>query len=248
MIVVTNSFCKIRAKRLAKLNSGSQQSSSTSLNSKATEPAIQSPVPPKSESTVLPSPPSLNSAELVAKRQKQSTPSQETIASWINKSFEHILQVTLDSERENSQLIFLEQTFTELVEENQDPIFNKDLTDRVIIERLSEIGVDNPFRYLKDSWTKNQQERRIISQKDALREEKLDILNEIDRLTSSYGLVSFQIPDMFINGDVYVFLRDIISNENSYSDFLIQIINRSNEEGTILEFLNIFIPHLSKLI
>lgn len=248
MIVVTNSFCKIRAKRLAKLNSGSQQSSSTSLNSKATEPAIQSPVPPKSESTVLPSPPSLNSAELVAKRQKQSTPSQETIASWINKSFEHILQVTLDSERENSQVIFLEQTFTELVEENQDPIFNKDLTDRVIIERLSEIGVDNPFRYLKDSWTKNQQERRIISQKDALREEKLDILNEIDRLTSSYGLVSFQIPDMFINGDVYVFLRDIISNENSYSDFLIQIINRSNEEGTILEFLNIFIPHLSKLI
>jgi len=250
---------------LAKLNSGSQQSSSTSLNTKGTtestpvqtpEPTTATPISRQdtgassSSSSLNHSKTStpLNSAELQPKRQKQATPSTDSIISWTNKTFEHILQVTLDNDHANGDVVFLEQTFTELVEENQDPVFNKELTDRVIIERLSEIGVANPFKYLKDSWNKTLQEKRIITQKDPLREYKFDILNEVDRLTSSYGLVSFQIPDMFINGDVYMFLKDIISNENSYSDFLIQIINRSNEEGTILEFLNIFIPSLSRLI
>ncbi|CAM9019817.1 unnamed protein product [Wickerhamomyces anomalus] len=237
------------------LNNGSQPSSSTSLNSQNTTSSQTATITKKNTTSAVSSTeqsnvstPVLDNAD--AKRQKQSTSAstQENITSWTNKIFEIVLNVTLDHEKSGSA-IFLENTFTELVEENQDPVFNKDLADRAIIEVLSEIGVDNPFSYLKNAWNKTFQERRIILQKDTLRDAKYEILNEIERLTSSYGLVSFQIPDLFINGfNVNSTLLDIISNENSYSDFLLQIIKRSDEEGTLLDFLNIFIPNLSKLI
>lgn len=237
---------------MAKLNSGSQQSSSTSLNTQTAETKA-SPVTKHDTGAPANNEPSLStsvlsSSEIQAKRQKQSTPTstQETIIAWINKTFEQVLQVTLDHDR-SQFAIFLENTFTELVSENQDPVFNKDLADRAIIESLSEIGVANPFSYLKDAWNKTVQEKRIISQKDPLKEAKIEILNEIERLTSSYGLVSFQIPDLFQNMDINLILKGIINNENSYSDFLIEIINRAQDEGTLLDFLNVFFPSLSGL-
>ncbi|CCH41439.1 ubiquitin conjugation factor E4 B [Wickerhamomyces ciferrii] len=245
---------EIRAKRLARLNSQQASPSPSNISAKSTESIPTTTTKSQistnntsSNSTSI-SEPTSTASSLPPKRPRHESSPEETISAWTQKTFEFILNVTLDNDKANRDLVFLEQTFTELVEENQDPLFNSELTDRVIIERLSEIGVNNPFKYLKDSWSKIQQERRQITLKDPLREQKISVLTEIDRLTSSYGLVSFQIPDMFINGDVETFLKDIISNENSYSDFLIQIINRSNEEGTILEFLNIFIPSLTKLI
>lgn len=230
----------IRAKRLSKLDQNSQESSKTSAESEAiTSTSLQS-------STA--STPALSDNAEFKKPKTDSPVTQPDIYAWAAKELAYILGVTLDPESTNQELTFLESTFAELVEENQDPVFNREIIDRAIIERLSEIGVDNPFRYLKSSWEKTLQTKRLIKLKDPLREQKLDILNELDRLTSSYGLVSFQIPDMFQNGDVTHFLKDIISNENQYSEFLIQILNRAQEEGTILEFLNIFVPGLSKLI
>lgn len=235
----------IRAKRLAKLGSVTSQS----------QPQAQSHAQPQAQSA---SPPAAPAPPAVAVAKPASSPSvlgsakgaspHEVLDAWTTKEIESILQLTLDADHVNTQLTFLESTFTELAEEDKEIKFSIDLIDRIIIEKLSEIGIENPFRYLKDSWVKTQQSRRLVPIKDPQRAQKLEILNEIDRLTSSYGLVAFQIPDMFLNGDPVKYLKDIISNENSYSEFLIQIVNRSNEEGTILEFLNIFIPNLSKLI
>ncbi|CDR39159.1 CYFA0S03e00298g1_1 [Cyberlindnera fabianii] len=241
------SMDEIRAKRLAKLQATmtqSQPSSGTSspLPTKDSTP-VETPVAaPAPIATPTPAPKTPTTA--VTK-----TPPLENINSWAGRELANVMGVTLDVDlADGKDVVFLEATFTEMVEDDQDPVFNSSNIDRAIIERLSEIGHDNPFKYLKDVWSKTQQSKRMVKTKDPLREQKLEILDEIDRLTSSYGLVAFQIPDMFQNGAVGLFLKDIIHNENSYSDFLIQIINRAEEEGTLIDFLNIFIPNLVSLI
>lgn len=230
----------IRAKRLAKLAGNVNSLQSNESNKPSPSKSVES-KPIATTKTTTPSP-----APLEIKKVK--TDPSDSLSSWIDKEFENILSVTLNLDNSNGDLVFLESTYTELIDEEKEVHFTKDLADRAIIERLSEIGHPQPFKYLKACWSKIQQASRLIKPKDPLRIPKLEILNEIDRLTSSYGLVAFQIPDMFLNSDVIAFCKDIISNENDYSDFLIQILNRSNEEGTILEFLNIFVPTLSILI
>ncbi|KAH3664421.1 hypothetical protein WICMUC_005806 [Wickerhamomyces mucosus] len=242
---------EIRAKRLAKLGAVASQSS-TPPSSSNTHPLpstskldSQAVPPPEPHKIQIP----VEESQFKTKPKGASTKTLEDVFNkWITIEFENILGVTLNHENEDPNLVFLESTFTELVEENQDPFFNRELIDRSIIEKLSEIGVDNPFQFLKDSWNKTNQSRRLILQKDPLRQEKLDVLDEIERLTSSYGLVSFEIPDMFLNGNITRFLHNIIDNQGSYADFLVEIINRSHEQDTLLEFLDILIPNLIPII
>lgn len=174
---------------------------------------------------------------------KHSTP-QSQLSPWCTSLFGDVFGVTLNVDDTSKR--FLESTFTELVEEGLDPQFEEAHADRIIIEYLTEVGNTNPFKWLRDCWAKVQQYKRTLKAKDPLRDEKLQVLEEIDRLTSNYGLVAFQIEDMFINGNIDTYLKDVIANDSLYSDFIIQILYHAHEEGTLLEFLNVFVVELAK--
>jgi ubiquitin conjugation factor E4 B len=226
---------EIRSKRLAKLQAVATEPEpveKANLTERPLEKEIDKPV----ERPVQ---------QLAQKEVKPQQPPQ-TLESWCSLEFGAIFGVTLDSEDDSK--VFLESTFTELVEEGQDLVFNESLADRVIIERLSEIGVENPFKWLRDAWLQAQQSRKVIKTKDPLKDQKIAVLNEIDRLTSNYGLVAFQIEDMFLNGAVEMFIKDIVSDEAHYADFIIQIIGHANDQGTLKDFLNTFVVELAKSI
>lgn len=221
----------IRAKRLAKLK-----------GAESPEEPVR-PERPSADDAVIQTPAKAVTLSRPAASAQQAAP---TLQSWAQATLGDVFGVTLDMDRKDG--VFLESTFSELVEEGLDPQLNATHVDRVIIEVLTEIGVENPFRWLMDSWTKTQQFKRLVKNKDPLREQKLEMLADIDRLTSNYGLVAFQIEDLFLNGSVELFMRDIVGNDAAYADFLIRIIGHANEEGTLIDFLNVFVLQLTTSI
>ncbi|KAH3685331.1 hypothetical protein WICPIJ_003683 [Wickerhamomyces pijperi] len=249
----------IRAKRLARLGQPATPSPNNIANNSSNSPTPNQ-ANNSSSSQNIPAP----SAQIVSNATNGTTneikpnttaaslPSPKTSAEvlkhWINSEYENILNVTINSENTNPGLKFMQTTFMELVEDNHDPVFSVELVDRVIIELLTEHGVDLPLKYLKDAWVKVQASKRLVLSKDPLRDTKLELLNEFERLTSSYGLVFFQISDMFLNTRYSTALVDIIHHDSDYNDYLLGIIKRADEEGSLLEFLEVFVFHLWKVM
>lgn len=137
-----------------------------------------------------------------------------------------------------------------------------DLIDRIILENLTEIGRDSPLIYLYNVWNNAQIASRKVSNKIALKKFSMKpyqeqffngqktVLNEIIRLTASYGLIAFQIPDMFINNTYEQSINNLLSKitDSGFAEYARSIIEQAKEQDALLDILNIWFNELSKYV
>lgn len=170
---------------------------------------------------------------------------EEEISKWLKQELESLFQATLEQSN-SSSLVYLESLASDL---GLSPLSGSHL-ESLFMEILTELGVPaakTPFEYLFSVYQKCFQLKRFISKKDALYESKISILNEIIQLSCSYGIISFQVDDMFINNDIRSSVGFIVHNLDC-SGFLIDIVNKSVEQETLLETLDVIVPTLSGML
>ncbi|KAG7828990.1 hypothetical protein KL920_002783 [Ogataea angusta] len=234
---------QIRAKRLARLAALSNEPSQPKPK-KIASPVTPNPVAPSAvkssdKSVSSTREPSVSGSSSPDKRQA------EPIEEWINTKLEFILQATLSKQKA------LKYTFLESMAQEMQT-FNLDSIDSVLLDILTERGIDStkyetPFEYLADCWSKAKNVRRLIKNDEPNRGTKLHLIDEVIRLTSSYSLLLFQVPDMYVDEvKLEVIVRQLWSSINKYDTFLMDIISRSIDNDSVLDFLNVFLPHLSQ--
>lgn len=239
---------QIRAKRLAKLARSSNPATSSSGESLVTS-TTSSPLVSLTKEVNIPEtrPPVVSPTQKKVKHDTPVVSKEEQLQNWSNSVLEQILEVTLNPDHPNKSLSYLTSTH----EESGDSSLSIENVDQSILELLTDIGLNTPDKvpltYLKNCWIRARDRRRLIKNTDPLIKEKYELLDETIRLTSSYGAICFQAPEMFVNT---IELRDtievLISNIYDLNDFLIQIIARTIENDALLEFLNILVPYLSQ--
>ncbi|ODQ78526.1 hypothetical protein BABINDRAFT_9297 [Babjeviella inositovora NRRL Y-12698] len=231
----------IRAKRLARL---------AALSGSSTPEKVIKKDPPKPVSSV---PQAVSPAPQVVLPTPQTvsqTATQTMMASsdvfnlWACSEIEHVLHVTLTEDKPG--LLYLPATHADLTEDNE--TLSAEHIERIFMEALVEHGVANPFAYLRACWTSAAQSRRLVSARDVLRARKLAFLDEILRLAPSYGLICFQIPDMFLNNTPDATVAALIANIADYTDFLMETVAKAVENDFLLDFLNIVVPRLSAVL
>ncbi|ODV86423.1 hypothetical protein CANARDRAFT_187571, partial [[Candida] arabinofermentans NRRL YB-2248] len=170
------------------------------------------------------------------------------IDEWTNYQIEYMLNVTLTQSKSASRnYYFLESLSKEALN------LDVSLIDGILLDILTDFGVittrlnqNGPLDYLLDVWYKAKNLKRLIKADDPLRTEKSKVTDEVLRLSSSYSLILFQAPDMFVDEvNVDLLTERIINIVDKYDGFLLDVIERSIENDSVLDFLNIVIPKLS---
>lgn len=139
---------------------------------------------------------------------------------------EDIFQVKLPgSETNNPQYTVL----SDEIDRNIDGIILAQLTEN---EQLLE-----PFAYLNNCYNRTLTRRR----KNKNAKELQSSFDEIETLLVGYGLVAFQIEEFCMNGNFKNYIKKVIEKVDDYTNFIPKIIERANQEGSLLEFLtNVF--------
>lgn len=113
-----------------------------------------------------------------------------------------IMLVSLtDSMVADSRIIYLEMTAAEILSEGKDLKMNRDLVERVLIDRLSGQfpGVEPPFEYLLGCYRRaTEEEKKIANMKD--KNVKLELessIKQAKKLFISYCRIHLGNPDMF---------------------------------------------------
>ncbi len=103
-----------------------------------------------------------------------------------------------------------------------------------------------PYNYLFSCWDRATKEKYYTKQKDPLRNEKINLLNKTAKLASSFALLCFTETSFDIPIDPIV--SRIAQRMDVQIDFLIEILNRAEEQEIILYFLNTLLPIISNLM
>lgn len=119
--------------------------------------------------------------------------------------------------------------------------------DTLLLCQLTENeNLTEPFAYLNACFKRCQQQKRV--NKGQLSDSLQATFQEVDRLVIGYGLVAFQIENFCIHGNIINYIRQIVKNVDIYSDFISQLIQRANLEGTLPDFVESFFPNLVKYL
>ncbi|QPG72887.1 hypothetical protein FOA43_000190 [Brettanomyces nanus] len=174
---------------------------------------------------------------------------QEDINEWTNNQLERILDATLSSSKATSDKVFQLIGVIDGDSKSTNKL-NYDLIDPALLEILTEQGVgryfESPMEYLYSTWEKADSSKRIIRSDDPLASQKLKVINEVLRLTSSYASIMFQVPDMFVDEiDLSKVIESIWRDVNQHEVFLMDIIVRAVENDSTLDLLNATIPELT---
>lgn len=116
-----------------------------------------------------------------------------------------IFHVTITGESTtDSRFIYLELTAAEILSEGKDLLLNRDLMERVLIDRLSgdftTSGTgDSPFQYLIDCYNRAHDEgKKIANMKDKnLRSEMETVVKQAKKLCVSYCRIHLANPELF---------------------------------------------------
>lgn len=246
---------EIRAKRLARLAAMSSSSSSSTQQSPAnqesnTQPTNQ-PSPTidsseKSQPIVKPEPEKPTTP--VKTPVDQSLPKEDQISQWIRLELEYIFQATIKSSDSNTKgLIFLPNLAYEITEASVK--LNEDHIESIFMEILTEVGIPKrykiPMEYLYTVYHGAFKAKRTLPVKASFYEDKIAFLNKVISLSTSYASMGFQVPDMFLNNDLRQSLDFFINRFGDVSSFLMDIIQFSIEDESLLELLNLFFPYIS---
>ncbi|GMG40316.1 unnamed protein product [Ambrosiozyma monospora] len=234
---------EIRAKRLARLAVFSNQNAGK--KSPSPKPTTnQKPVEPTHTPAAKPSP-VVKSKSLHPATSKNIKP-QQSIESWTNSQLEFMLHASLSKEKANVKGFFhlaslADEGLSQLTFEQIDSAFLELLTEQGISSKFT-----SPLDYLLTTWKNASGIKRTIRNDDSQLSQKQHIVNEVLRLSSSYTLIIFQVPDMFvdettIDATVQTFWKQI----NKYDGMLLEVVERAIENDSVLELCNIVIPRLS---
>ncbi|KDP27202.1 hypothetical protein JCGZ_19901 [Jatropha curcas] len=113
-----------------------------------------------------------------------------------------ILLISLtDSMVTDSRIVYLEMTAAEILSEGKDLKLNRDLVERVLIDRLSGQfpGGEPPFQYLLGCYCRaTEEEKKIANMKDKNVKLELDVsIKQAKKLFVSYCRIHLGNPDMF---------------------------------------------------
>lgn len=178
---------------------------------------------------------------------KSDLSTDELISNWLKDEIENIFSATINGSKKG-QLIYLDSLSSEIKDDQNDLLISDNL-ESLFMEILTEVGVANRFAssidYLFHVYTRTYQLKRIIPKKDSLYDIKISILNSIINFSCSYGLIAFQVPDMFLDNDLRKVIQLFIDRQHSMSPFLIDIVKQSIQQECLLELLNILLPSIS---
>ncbi|XP_077211467.1 putative ubiquitin conjugation factor E4 [Tasmannia lanceolata] len=138
-----------------------------------------------------------STSALMATKKPQKTPSEfEDII--LRKIF--LISLT-DSAQNDSKIVYLEMTAAEILSEDRPLVLNRDLMERILIDRLSiqSVGIEPPFLYLIGCYRRAYEEgRKVGSIKDQnLRSEMELVIKQAKKLSVSYCRIHLGNPDMF---------------------------------------------------
>lgn len=172
---------------------------------------------------------------------------EEEISRWLKVELEDIFRATLDKSRTSNQMVYLESLSNELQETGR--FLNEDDLESIYMEVLSESGVPRPFRtsieYLSSIYQYTYRLKSRLNKREAYYDAKIKILSSISEFSCSYGLICFQVDDMFINNNIETSIKIFIEYINDMSGYLNAIIMKSIEQDGLLDLLNVFIPAIS---
>ncbi|KAK3001232.1 hypothetical protein RJ639_020359 [Escallonia herrerae] len=117
-----------------------------------------------------------------------------------------VLLVTLiDSMERDARVAYLELTAAEILSEGKELRLSRDLTERILIDRLSGHfpSAEPPFQYLLGCYRRAYEEgKKIMSMKDkSIRAEMESVVKQAKQLAVSYCRIHLSNPDMFPNWD-----------------------------------------------
>lgn len=249
---------QIRAKRLARLaalggNSG--RSSETNLaptpndTKEKTAPPEKPVVAEKSvpaKRPVDPEPPVVQTPPKSILKPVVDLSPDESISNWLKVEIEDIFVASLS--KSNKIYVHVESLASE-VENEQGGLLIRDNLESLFMEVLTEIGAPKSFEtsvdYLFHVYSKAFKLKRILPKKDPLLETKLAIVNDIIDYSCSFGLIAFQVPDMFLKNDLRKIIDNFISKHGVMSPFLVDIVNQAIQQDALVELLNILLPSIS---
>ncbi|KAK6205368.1 ubiquitin elongating factor core-domain-containing protein [Scheffersomyces amazonensis] len=254
----------IRAKRLARLAALGGASSTRSApvdqtkeevqeTEKSLPPSAQTVQTPASTPVVVPehistptSVPTPNPSVVSANPVKTPILSeQEQTSEWFKRELEVLFMATVDPTHTSRGLLVLPGAIAEL----EDNLLGEDSIESIFMEILSEIGIPSHYKttieYLYNVYHNAFRSKRMLPVKTPLYQIKTGILNKVIKFAASYGFISFQVPEMFINNDLAQSIDLFIRRSDDLTPFLIDIINSSIEQESLLTFLNIFVPYIS---
>lgn len=252
----------IRAKRLARLaamssgssNSTQQQSSENQESNPQTQRQPTQPIANTVDSekspTIVKSEPEKPSSPTppVKTPVDRSLPMEDQISQWIRLELEYIFQATIKSSDSIAKgLIFLPNLSYEVSDSNAK--LNEDHIESIFMEVLTETGAPKsykiPIEYLYAVYHNSFKAKRTLPVKTPFYENKISFLNKVIKLSTSYASMNFQVPDMFLNNDLRQSLDFFINRFADVSSFLMDIIQLSVEDESLLDLLNLFFPYIS---
>ncbi|KAK6455664.1 ubiquitin elongating factor core-domain-containing protein [Scheffersomyces xylosifermentans] len=242
---------EIRAKRLARLaavGGGNSNSSSTSNVNASTNNSTSTIAESTSSPTASPNVAATTPSKKVIPTQGPPLSEEQQLSNWLKKEIESIFDATINPEHKNKGLIFLSNLAGELGD-YEEAILTEDHLEAIFMEILTDLGLPetykSPIEYLYSVYHRSYGIKRILPVKSVLYSSKIAIINSIIKFSSSYGLISFQVPDMFLQNDLGSSIQLFIKKAHDLTPFLIDIINTSIEQESLLDILNIFLPSLS---
>lgn len=171
---------------------------------------------------------------------KESMPRPERLSSWLAAEIEHLFGASVSKK---PKLTFLESLAAE------EGLLTASSLESVYMEILTELGLRDlqktPIEFLYSVYTKAFQGKRTLPRKDLLYDDKLVVYTTAIDLACSYGLICFQVPDMFLNNDVRAAVAAFAGNQGDMGGFLADIITLAVQQEALLDILNTFLPLLS---
>lgn len=108
------------------------------------------------------------------------------------------------NESTDPKVVYLEQTAAEILSEDKPLLLSKDLTERILIDRLSGDfpAAEPPFPYLVSCYRRCLDElKKISAMRDAaVRSQIESAVNQAKKLVASYSRIHVGNPDMFLVG------------------------------------------------
>lgn len=231
---------QIRAKRLAKLASrgsppsGQPQPEQQPLREQPQEPPHKPhPTEHKPEADPQPQP-------QPQPQPPQTEPSPDALAKWLSLEIESIFGASVSPQ---PPLIHLESLASELTAES--PLAPAHI-ESVFMEILTELGAPStPLEYLHQVYVRAFQSKRTLPKRDPLFQQKNSTLNHIIQLSCLFGLICFQEVDMFLHNQPSDLMVRLLALHSDMSAFFIDMVHKSVEQGSLLDFLNVVVPQMS---
>lgn len=178
----------------------------------------------------------------IISKPKPDVPEVQLISKWMEEMLETLFNATINPNHPSKNLVYLASLHEDIQSSNG--LLNEEYLESIFMEILTDRGIPSKFKtpieYLYHVYQASYNEKRKLEPKF-----KQPIIKQIIKLSTSYGFICFQVPDMFINSSIKDSIDVFIRKFSTLSQFLVDIVESSIEQDGLLELLNLFLPTLA---